>query len=220
MKKNFLFGLIGAGALMFSAGVGYSAWTIVANDAKQDVTGPTLNADTTVNDNRITIDSISAWKDDSIYFGPSSKGLTSGKTPWLTADPNNKEDLVASYILVVKSPANTAPKVSATFDETDDSKVYESIRDTDAKKGAVGAIPKPSVDSGKRDGTDSTKYTFTVTIKFTWGKLFGSINPYAYYNNQDYTSKLALADEAKENIVKLKELNSAQFKLALTVSAQ
>ena len=219
MKKNFLFGLIGAGALMLSAGVGFAAWTIVANDAKQDVTGPTLNADTTVNDNRITIDSASAWNnDDSIYFGPSSKGLTSGKTPWLTADPNDSEDLVASYSLVVKSSANTAPKVSATFDETDDNKVYESIRDTDAKKGAVGAIPEPSVDSGKRDGTDSTKYTFTVTIEFTWGKLFNSINPYAYYNNQDYTSKLA--DEAKENIVKLKELNSARFKLTLTVSAQ
>ena len=218
MKKNFLFGLIGAGALMFSAGVGYSAWTIVANDAKQDVTGPTLNADTTVNDNRITIDSISAWKDDSIYFGPSSKGLTSGKTPWLTADPNDSEDLVASYSLVVKSSAKTAPKVSATFDETDDNKVYESIRDTDAEKGAVGAIPKPSVDSGVRDGTDSTKYTFTVTIEFTWGKLFGSINPYAYYNNQDYTP--SLADEAEKNILMLKSLNTAKFKLSLTVSAK
>ncbi len=218
MKKNFLFGLIGAGALMFSAGVGYSAWTIVANDAKQDVTGPKLNADATVNDNRITIDSTSKWKDNSIYFGPSSKGLTSGKTPWLTANPNDSEDLVASYSLVVKSPAKTAPKVSATFDETDDKKVYESIRDTDVKDGAVGAIPEPSVDSGKRDGTDSTKYTFTVTIEFTWGKLFGSINPYAYYNNQSYAPDLAGA--AKENIVELKELNSAQFKLTLTVSAQ
>ena len=218
MKKNCLFGLIGAGALMFSAGVGYSAWTIVANDAKQDVTGPTLNADTTVNDNRITIDSTSKWEDNSIYFGPSSKDLTSGKTPWLTADPNDSEDLEASYSLVVKSSAKTAPTVSATFDETDDGKVYESIRDTDTKKGAVGAIPKPSVDSGKRDETDSTKYTFTVTIEFTWGKLFGSINPYAYYNNQSYAPDLA--DAAKENIVRLKELNNAQFKLTLTVSAQ
>lgn len=233
MKKNFLFGLIGAGALILSGSVGFAAWTIKNRfDSKTD-TSLKLSADATVNDERIKLDQNECkWFDSVVEFKPVVESSKPYAHSWLSvSDQLSAENLTATY--VVKGTATKGIKLNITASFTDDTKpgtdtiAYADIvkfgaKDTN-KTGVVGNLPNAAISSGN-DGQSSTitvgdngAFSADISVTFAWGDAFGGQNPYEYYNNQDYSE--TLANEAKANIEYLKYLPNCSFKLVVTVTA-
>lgn len=220
MKKNFLFGLVGAGALILSAGVGYAAWTINGgnNTNKGNLN---LKADASVNDSRINVDAKkSEWTDDSVEFKPVVPDGETYKHSWLTATNSLKEEnLTASYHLEGKAGANAKLSVAATFTETTSgTDTYASLVEKKLVSKSVMSITSPVSVTAGADGT----FTQDITITFAWGEHFklpdaaAAVNPYEFYNSKDYTDELAT--EASTNLKALDALNHCTFELSLTVS--
>lgn len=233
MKKNFLFGLIGAGALILSGSVGFAAWTIKNEfDSKTD-TSLKLSADATVKDERIKLDQNECkWSDSDVEFKPVVDSSKKYAHSWLSvSDQLTAENLTATY--VVKGTATKGTKLNITAEFTDETKpgadtiAYAEIvklgaKDTN-KTGVVGNLPDAAISSGN-DGQSSTitvgdngAFSANISVTFAWGDAFGGQNPYEYYNNQDYSEPLA--NEAKANIEYLKYLPNCSFKLVVTVTA-
>lgn len=226
MKKNFLFGLIGAGALILSGSVGFAAWTInVKNDINKDASLG-VSADGTITDNRIKLDANSKFQTgfDSIAFVPvvpvSDANITS---PWLNADPlASAEKLTIKYDLIVTGGDNLTVSANASIvDEGKDTK-FTSLID----EGVIGALPTNiKVSLTKEISPTGTTYKGTIEAPFTWGTHFTStkthtpVNPYTYYNEQDYSD--SLANDANESIAKLQNIqNYSGLKLKYIVSAK
>lgn len=214
MKKNFLFGLIGAGALILSGSVGFAAWTINAHD--ETGTGSiNVSADGAITDNRIKIDTKNSKFQDgynSISFAAAINGSTF-VTPWLSAStPIEAVDkLTLKYDVTVTG--HVGLNVSATAKIVDKDKgEFTTLID----QGIIGALPtniNVTLTDEKKNGT----YTGTIEATFTWGSAFGNENPYVYYNSQLY--KKNLADQASENIAKLATItNYSGLTLSYTVS--
>lgn len=226
MKKNFLFGLIGAGALILSGSVGFAAWTINAkNDINKDASLG-VSADGTITDNRIKLDANSKFQTgfDSIAFVPvvpvSDAKITS---PWLNADTlASAEKLTIKYDLIVTGGDNLTVSANASIvDEGKDTK-FTSLID----EGIIGALPTNiKVSLTKENSSTGTTYKGTIEAPFTWGTHFTltktntPVNPYTYYNEQDYSDPLA--NDANESIAKLQNIqNYSGLKLKYTVSAK
>lgn len=223
MKKNFLFGLIGAGALILSGSVGFAAWTINAkNDINKDASLG-VSADGTITDNRIKLDANSKFQTgfDSIAFVPvSDANITS---PWLDANPlASAEKLTIKYDLVVTGGDNLTVSANASIvDEGKDTKFTSLFNE-----GIIGALPTNiTVSLTKESSHTGTTYTYKGTIEaaFTWGTHFTStkskvpVNPYTFYNEQDYSDPHA--NDANESIAKLQGIqNYSGLKLKFTVS--
>lgn len=233
MKKNFLFGLIGAGALILSGSVGFAAWTIKNGfDSKTD-TSLKLSADATVKDERIKLDQNECkWSDSKVEFKPVVDSSKHYAHSWLSvSDQLTAENLTATY--VVKGTATNGTQLNITAEFTDETKTgtdtiaYADIvklgaKDTN-KTGVVGNLPAAAISSGN-DGQSSTitvgengAFSANISVTFAWGDAFGGQNPYEYYNNQKYSEPLA--NEAKANIEYLKYLPNCSFKLVVTVTA-
>lgn len=224
MKKNFLFGLIGAGALILSGSVGFAAWTITnSNDSKED-TSLKITADANVTDAHFVINTIN-WDDKSVQFKPVKESSKTYTYDWLSASASDllsAEDLGASCTITGTAPKGTKLQVSAKLtDETKadsaDVKKYADI----VKLGVVSALPEASVVFGSTPSNevtigDSGTFSATASFKFDWGTAFNTKNPYEFYNNQPYNP--ILAGQAKTNIEYLKYLPNCSFKLAFTVS--
>lgn len=233
MKKNFLFGLIGAGALILSGSVGFAAWTIKnGSDSKTD-TSLKLSADATVNDERIKLDQNECkWFDSVVEFKPVVDSSKHYAHSWLSvSDQLKAENLTATY--VVKGTATKGTQLNITADFTDETKpgtdtiAYADIvklgaKDTN-KTGVVGNLPDAVISSGDSGQSstiivgDNGAFSANISVTFAWGDAFGGQNPYEYYNNQDYSEPLA--NEAKANIEHLKYLPNCSFKLVVTVTA-
>ncbi len=223
MKKNFLFGLIGAGALILSGSVGFAAWTINAKNTINKDAGLGVSADGTIADNRIKLDEKNSNFQtgfNSIAFVP----VTNDKitSPWLDANPlESAEKLTIKYDLVVTGGANLAVSAEASIvDEGTDKKFTSLITD-----GIIGKFPTISAVSLTEDSSSKGTYKGTIEATFTWGTHFTSINshvpvnPYTYYNEQAYID--SLADDASTNIAKLKEIYGYNgLKLKFTVSVK
>ena len=215
MKKNFLFGLIGAGALILSGSVGFAAWTI---NAQQETGTGSINvsADGTITDNRIKIDTTNSKFQDgynSISFAAAINGSTFA-TPWLSASaPIEAVDkLTLKYDVTVTGHAGL--NVSATAKIVDkDNGEFSTLIDPDHIIGALPTNINVTLTDKKKNGT----YTGTIEATFTWGSAFGNQNPYVYYNSKTYTKDLA--DKASENIAKLATItNYSGLTLSYTVS--
>ena len=219
MKKNFLFGLIGAGALILSGSVGFAAWTI---NAQQETGTGSINvsADGTITDNRITIDTTNSKFQDGYNSVSFAAALNNNnfKDPWLSASPLEAADkLTLKYDVTVTGAAGL--NVSATASIEDNG---TAVNGTDTpfrtliKAGIIGELPTISevtLTDEARNGT----YTGTIEATFTWGSKFGNQNPYVYYNSKDYRKDLA--DKASENIAKLATItNYSGLTLSYTVS--
>ena len=220
MKKNFLFGLIGAGALMLSAGVGFAAWTITGGNSSTDG-NLSLKADATVTDSHINIDSKkSGWTGDySIEFKPVIDKTKTYEYNWLSAsDALEQENLTATYHLVGTAAKNASLTLTATITET--TNVYSGL----VTKGLV-ANPTLSV-SKTTDVTANENGSFSqdITVTFAWGNHFklnnaaSAVNPYEFYNSQAYSD--SLASDASTNISALKDLDNCTFKLSLSLAAK
>ena len=206
MKKNFLFGLIGAGALILSGSVGFAAWTI---NAQQETGTGSINvsADGTITDNRITIDTTnSKFQDDysSMSFAAAKNGSTF-ETPWLSASEPIKEvdKLTLKYDVTVTGHAGL--NVSATAKIVDkDNGEFSKLINTDH---IIGELPT-NINVTFTDKAGNGTYTGTIEATFTWGSIFylekekKNVNPYVYYNSNLYSKDLA--DSARTNIQKLK----------------
>lgn len=231
MKKNFLFGLIGAGALILSGSVGFSAWTIKnSTDSKED-SSLKITADADVKDESIKLGECS-WTDPLVEFKPVK---TTETYSWLeVSDPIPSENLVATYSIAGTAKAGQNLTISAKFaDATDttkdeNSKKYSDLvilgNSEDGKEhGIVGALPTPTISGGSSGNAsieaDSTSGAFsaTISVQFSWGLAFGGVNPYKYYNSKKYSEPLA--DLAKTNIGYLSYLPKCSFKLTVTVNA-
>ena len=219
MKKNFLFGLIGAGALILSGSVGFAAWTI---NAQQETGTGSINvsADGTITDNRITIDTTNSKFQDgysSISFA-AALNENNFPNPWLSASPLELVDkLSLKYDVTVTGHAGL--NVSATASIEDNG---TAVNGTDTpfrtliKAGIIGELPTIS-EVTLTDNAGNGTYKGTIEATFTWGSIFGNQNPYVYYNSQKYEKNLA--DKASENIAKLATItNYSGLTLSYTVS--
>lgn len=237
MKKNFLFGLIGAGALILSGSVGFAAWTIKnSTDSKED-TDLKITADATVKDESLQlIENECKWTDNTVQFKPVKK--TGSPSGWLSvSDPaDTTDDLTASYQIKGKASAQATITIQATFEDTtqksttDDVKSYQELTTlgTNSEKtpgtGIVGALPSPTITDGAGGAVTNSitadengNFSASVSVTFSWGAVFGGKNPYEYYNNKGYTPELA--NEARTNIKYLEYLPKCSFKLTVTVNA-
>lgn len=234
MKKNFLFGLIGAGALILSGSVGFAAWTITnSSDSKED-TSLKITADANVTDAHFIINTIN-WDDKSVQFKPVKESTKEYKYHWLSAsDLLLGEDLGASCTITGTAPEGTRLQVSAVLtdetkaDSAKDVKTYAEIaglgyENTDGTggKGVVSALPNATVVFGSTPSNSITvdhngQFSATASLQFGWGAAFGGQNPYEFYNSKEHSLKLA--ELAKKNIEYLKYLPKCSFKLTFTVS--
>ena len=210
MKKNFLFGLIGAGALILSGSVGFAAWTITkSSDSKVD-TGLKITADAEVRDQRISVTTL-AWDKNSINFAPSkidSHGQTvSYPNTWLEAEGYESSNLTTTYTVTGTAPEGVTLSVIPTLTET--TNIYTTLRE----EGIVGDISTTTVGNVSVTGG---QFSSVITIEFTWGSAFGGDNPYVYYNKTGYEP--SKADDAKAKIQKLDQLKNCKFNLTVTVS--
>lgn len=231
MKKNFLFGLIGAGALILSGSVGFAAWTIKnSTDSKED-SSLKITADAEVKDERIKLGECS-WTDSLVEFKPVR---TTETYSWLeVSDSIAPENLGATYSIAGTAKAGQNLTISAKFEDA-----TETTKDENAKKyadlvtlgdsedgkthGIVGTLPTPTISGGSSGNAsvkaDSTSGAFsaTISVQFSWGGAFDGCNPYKYYNSKKYSE--SLADLAKTNIGYLSYLPKCSFKLTVTVTA-
>lgn len=221
-KKNFLFGLIGAGALILSGSVGFAAWTIINNKASKNDSTLHISADATVNDESISI-TRSEWDSTkSVQFKPVKEANKQYKYSWLGASEElTAESLTAIFEIDGKAPKGKTVNITATFTETtnDATETYSSL----VTKGIVAELPTPHVgSSGSSDNTGTAvanqagEFKASVSVEFGWGTKFGNVNPYEHYNNLGYTPELAT--EAKKNIEYLQYLENCKFQLTVDFS--
>lgn len=215
-KKNFLFALIGAGTLVLSAGVGFAAWTIGTQN-ESNKKSINVSADGTVNDNRINIDTTnSKFKDEKGLSFVGEK--TNERYNWLSINPEDTTDNLSLifHLEVTSQVENLNLKVTGSIVDTNT---------TSEKKGAFdqlvadNLITKPSSIAGSLSPTekDTKKYSADLTLDFGWGTEFGLVNPYKYYNNQEYTPDLG--NRASTNLKKLDSIkNYLNLEFSYTVS--
>ncbi len=221
-KKNFLFGLIGAGALILSGSVGFAAWTIKNTTASKDDSTLHISADATVNDESISI-TRSEWDSTkSVQFKPVKDANKTYKYSWLGASEElTAESLTAIFEIDGKAPKGKTVNITATFTETtnnDATETYSSL----VTKGIVAELPTPHVGSSGSSNTGTAvasqagEFKASVSVEFGWGTKFGNVNPYEHYNNLEYTP--GLATEAKTNIEYLRYLENCKFQLTVDFS--
>lgn len=232
MKKNFLFGLIGAGALILSGSVGFAAWTIKNSTDSKENTDLKITADATVNDENLQLGVCNWDENSSVKFLPVTK--TGLHYSWLSATGAlPSEQLTATYnITGTGAPASRAVTIDATFEDTTTAstnvKTYNELRSLGTnsetqKTGIVGELPKPIIGSNGTASTGSVtagadgSFKASISVTFSWGAAFGGKNPYEYYNSKPY--KKELATEAKTNIEYLAYLPKCSFKLTVNVTA-
>lgn len=215
MKKNFLFGLIGAGSLILSGSVGFAAWTI---NAQQETGTGSINvsADGTITDNRIKIDTTNSTFQDgynSISFAAAINGSTF-ETPWLSASaPIEAADkLTLKYDVTVTGHAGLNVSANASVVDKGTGEFSKLI----SPDHIIGVLPT-NINVTLTDEKNNGTYKGTIEATFTWGSAFGNQNPYVYYNSKTYTKDLA--DKASENIAKLATItNYSGLTLSYTVS--
>lgn len=232
MKKHTLFALLGAGTLALSASVGFAAWTINAREVK-DNASINVSADGTVNDNRIEISksgegTTSGFASGSgIAFGAASN--TNIENPWLSADFIPSEQLSLTYNLYVKGKTGLASKlfVSGSVVDRGEGTKYDAL----AADGVAIVGKLPTINGGitfreQDTGEAESIYYASISLTFSWGTKFTSsfshkiVNPYTYYNEQNYDPKLA--DDAKTTLSKLEDLKGytgLKFEFTVSVAA-
>lgn len=227
---------------------GFAGWIIAAQpDTKTGTGSITADATVESKSVKITKAAFGegAQNDGNIKFGTKKSTLNTGMTEWLSVQNDNEEDLTAKLNVELSLSSVTSVSVyDITLTDNSESKYSAAY---DSGKGPVGSLPTFSDNTAPTDDAnqgyilveksatgnvfnfDGGKVTtsvdraakslsFTIGVYFKWGSLFGNQNPYAYYNNQKWTSDLQ--SQATTNIEKLQVLSSAVgFTLSFTVSA-
>ena len=217
-------------SLLSLASIGFATWVISGGDTK--TAEGTIEVDA-VSDNLYAIEiGTTPWSSNkdkgSIKYGCDDTTLTS-TSAWLSAD--NTESLSETLTFTVKNAYAKKDEGSALstgynigFELTDTS--TSGLYDTAKNAGLVGDLPS-TANSGitathtQKSGTRDAEYT--VTITFTWGSTFESLNPAKYAESKaaesesywDLSNKSSFASQLNE----VYKLNSCTFKLTITTSA-
>lgn len=194
------FGIVALSAVALTAS-GFAAWVITGADSK--TAGGNIQVDTVTNNNHTLKVTLS---EENIVFGAVNSGAS-----WLTNTDLPEESLSTTASITVSNVTSdpttdiskilSAPTIKIT-DTTGNQDVtatkYNIIADgsaTDAglketanaaKDGLVGKLPTFTTSSYTGATYDSSAKTLTcsLTVTFTWGKLFGSNNPRTYYDGK------------------------------------
>lgn len=227
MKRKNLVLLLCMLVTLSLVGVGFAAWVI--NGSTNAEAEGNLSA-TEVVDNRLGADV--SFTDDSIVFGATENYDYTGK--WLTYE-GSIEDLEATLVIIVwkKDTAGNAvlSKTNEGIEITLDNPAPEEGQTASALYTATSGNyivwnPPVLVDSVATttttegiEGESRPAYKFTYKISFSWGDAFGGQNPVSYYNalnggvfNDD------VADEAKEALQLMYNLNEQKFNVKVVVS--
>lgn len=203
------FGIVALSAVALTAS-GFAAWVISGADSKE-ATG-NIQVDTVENNNHTLAVTLS---NENIKFGSVSTGAEWLKNEGLTESLSTTASITVSN--VASNPADISTilsvptiKITKTIDTvvTDVTATnYNIIADgsaTDAglgetanvaKDGLVGKLPTFTTESytGATYNESAKTLTCSLTVTFTWGKLFGSNNPRTYYNAYSAAEKGAEA---------------------------
>lgn len=215
MKRKTLTLVLCLLTVLSLVGVGFASWVITATTSESE--GGNIVVDT-VNDTRYTL-TITAPGDDSIKF-TAPAGATDG---WLTSDTdktavlsvnfnctltkNNGEEfeLEGNYIkglyydVDFAEPAETkkVQKVVGGAPQVDENEepIMEVV--STGYKEAKDANIINAGDASMSDVTlspDKKTATFTLTVTYEWGTLFGGQNPFNFYNAKKANDKCGAVD--------------------------
>ena len=196
------FGIVALSAVALTAS-GFAAWVISGADSK--TAGGNIQVDTVENNNHTLEVTLS---NENIKFGSVSTGAEWLKNEGLTESLSTTASITVSNVTsdptadISKILSVPTIKITKTIGEvvTDVTATnYNIIADesatTDglggetanaAKDGLVGKLPTFTTASytGAAYNESAKTLTCSLTVTFTWGKLFGSNNPRAYYDGK------------------------------------
>lgn len=212
-KSGIIAAVVGLSAVSLVS-VGFASWVMSGGDTTS-IEG-TIEVDT-VDDKRFLIgDKSLSYGDED---GKDVKGNAASKivygiddtlsvtNHWLGvgASDNKYENLDAKLTFYVAN-APTAANIQVTFAPKAGATATAWQNALDANLVAAPTIGTPSIsDGGSKtiQGITGNCKKVEVSVHFNWGTAFGEINPYKYFNDQDYS--VDLSDEAK---TKLQNLNT------------
>lgn len=211
MKRKTLTLTLSILACLALIGVGFASW-IISADTSANAEGSFIVD--TVTDNRlvatgrwITINGEEVTSDENsakVSFGaPAEMKNTSA---WLTNDKKGTvEKLTVVYELTVKTKGNSTAVTGLTSTE-----IISSLSCAATYEGYI-VLPTAVV-------SEVGAGVYRLTLNFTWGSKFGSVNPYEYYNRKTYTDELA--QTALNDLGEIKKLNSQKFTLTINVKSK
>lgn len=244
MKKKAMIMAVASLGSMALIGTGFAGWVISAN-AEMNAEGVITAFD--VADQRLVVTD-GTWKNGDaeaadakaakgkIVFGKKNATLPEGTTPWFTFnEADGAEQLTDIYTFTVASrdAEDTAGKFTAKAKDNGFAVTSASDAWTAATTAELVGETNISFDKTEYTLTGTTGVTVTMTVKFAWGKHFGGLNPYEFYNKKtssesagdkpaDYTLPTGVttytwADDAKYSLTKLAALKKAAFKITASI---
>ena len=247
-KRAQMIGVVSTLAVASLVSVGFAAWTV--SNTQTDTGTSVISADYTVTDKSIG-DLVAGTHETAISFSAPSPATTG----WLTASGHTAEDLEAHFqwtFTVGTNFGDTAPIVKDAAFSGDGKTAYEAKADVagnSPRKGLVAALPAFTKGASSAQPSDTTPYakwwismngtncTLDIYIRLGWGELFGSKNPFEYYNGTigsnpataitpstagfykwGSESTTTALDAAKTNIGALSSLNSLNLAFTFTVA--
>ena len=192
MKRKTMTMLLCLLTVLSVVGVGFASWIITDGDQKTQEGNIIVD---TVSDQRLVLEVTTPSVINVNFTGPESADNT-GK--WLKSDATNPANLVVEFSCKVikkdgtKFTATTDIKLDADFVEP---ALTAGDPSTDTEYGAAkkaNCFALANTD-GFEDGVktsdlnladEGASITFTVTVKYVWGSIFGNENPFTYYNTE------------------------------------
>ena len=196
MKRKTLTLVLCLLTVLSVVGVGFASWIIT--DGDKAIESGNIIVDT-VSDQRLVLTVTQPTEMDINFTGPASP-VNDGK--WLKS--NNPS---ATANLEVTFTCKVTKKDDSTFTAVSDIKLTKSFVEPALTQGdpatdtAYGAAKKANcfaLADGTIDGLEyedgiyvsdlaladgNKSITFTVTVKYVWGSIFGNDNPFTYYND-------------------------------------
>ena len=214
MKRKTLTLVLCLLTVMSLVGVGFASWVISANDTEK--VGGNIVVDT-VEDKRLVL--TVNENDQNIVFAGTPKDYVKKDSDWLIlGGDSTTEGLIVTYTCSVKYKGLDENGKALTFaTTTKEEKKYINVDlnckyaepENDALNSAktAGCIEYKGTEITNVElSADSTTVTFNVVITYAWGSIFGNVNPFTYYNNQDVEGNLT--SEIKIGSTTLKQDNT------------
>lgn len=198
MKKHLIF-LTSILATTVLSSIGFATWII------------TVNSDVNAEGNAVVDDIVDKslgitykWDDTdsqtaSFIFGWSN--VTTSATPWLTNSGKNKngvetEERLTHTLNISIENTEYLKELKITM-TTSGGQWKDAVDNNYVVAPTLGTITKDKITID----SNTNKGTYNLLVTFDWGSVFGEENPYTYYNNQSFSTKIK--DEAVSRIGQL-----------------
>ena len=239
MKSKLTISIASILSVLVLVGVGFAAWVIINPNVQANTDG-TIQVDS-VTDNSYDIKAEFVKTSDAtngtIVFG--KKDDPSITKPWLT-NADKVENLTATLTLTAQnfkadSWTEISKKTLTVSMQTIKGKADDNGFSTLVTSGYIAYPTLSGAGSVSKTLTawtdtveiplekfshveNATTATYELTIEFAWGSKFTSVNPYTYYNNQTYDTKIA--KEASDALTAIHEaLNGVSYKVSIKEQA-